>query len=224
MTDTEERPSEPAGVVPAANQPRPHRWQIGIRTLILLVAAIAVWLTYFVNRQHNAALDARIKTMVPLAHELIIDDPKKIAVVKLEEYWFDDNRWEVHLPEGQYRLCLATRGIDQAKLAPAGKRAAIAAGRQRIGLEQRRAGDEWQIRVLWDESELIAVTEPKDWYPETGSSSSADFSQSTQLSPESPVVLIRKRFMRRNNQGPYTDTTEGILLWIERVEEARGGP
>jgi hypothetical protein len=195
-----------------------------MRTLILLIAAIAVWLTDFLNRRQNAVLEYRIRTLLPLAHELIIDDPKKIAVVRLEEFWFDDNRWQVYLPEGQYQLCLATHGIEQQNLATVRKSAPIAAGIHRIGVEQRRNPDGWQVRVLQGESELIAVTEPKEWNPETGASSSADFSQSTQLSPESLLVLIRRRFMRMNNPGQSNETTEGILVWIERAGEANRKP
>ena len=62
------------------------------------MAAIAVWMTCFLNRRQNARLEARIQALLPLVHELVIDDPAKIAVVKLEEYWYDENRWEVYLP------------------------------------------------------------------------------------------------------------------------------
>src|SRR5215468_248973 len=89
---------QPGSSMPASKPPGRRRF--------LLMAAIAVWMAYFVNRRHNAALEARIKTMVPLAHELIIDDPKKIAVVRMEEYWYDENRWDLYLPEGRYRLCV----------------------------------------------------------------------------------------------------------------------
>ncbi len=121
MPDIPHQPSEPGDSQPATKGPRRQRWQVGLRTLILLVAAIAVWTTYFLNRHQNAALEARIKTMLPLAHELIADDPKKVAVVKLEENWFDENRWDIFLPDGEYRLCLAMRGIESDGLATAQK-------------------------------------------------------------------------------------------------------
>jgi hypothetical protein len=212
------QPSEDGGAVPRvpAGRLTRRRWQVGLRTLILFMAAIAVWMTYLLNLQHNRALNARIKTMIPLAHELVVDDPNKVAVVKLEEYWFDENRWDIYLPEGQYRICLATRGVEDNGVAVAQSSERIVAGRHAISLEQRRDQGKWLITARWDATNQIAVTEPNDWSPETGSTSRSDFSMSTQLPPESPIVLIRKQFMRTKD-GQYTKTTKGILLWIERA-------
>jgi hypothetical protein len=211
---------EPGNSSPAAKQPRRRRWQLGVRTLLLLMAAIAVWMAYFVNRRHNAALAARIKAMVPLAHELVIEDARKIAVVKLEEYWFDENRWEVYLPAGQYRLCVATHGIDKNGLAPVVKSTPIEAGRHLLALEQQRDNDVWRITALWDGRERIAVEEPKDWDPGTGSVGGGDYSLSEQLPPDQPAVLFRRRFMREVGKGRTTTPngpTEGLMLWIERT-------
>jgi hypothetical protein len=185
-----------------------------------LTAAIAAWMAYFVNRRHNAELEARIKTLVPLAHELIIEDPRKIAVVKLEEYWYDENRWEIHLPDGRYRLCVATRGIDNTGLTPVGKSAPIEAGRHYLALEQRRDRDVWRVTVLGDGKELVAVEEPRDWDPGIGSTGGGQYSLSEQLPPDQPAVLFRRRFMRPDGKGGWTTPlgpTEGILLWIERM-------
>ncbi len=136
MSDGSCEMDEPDGGTPAMGPPGRRRWQVGLRTLFLLMAAIAVWMGYSVNLRDNAALRARIEAMIPIAHELVIDDDAKIAVVKMEPYWYDENRWEIHLPDGSYRLCIATRGVDENGFAPVKKSAAIGAGRH-----QTRAGD-----------------------------------------------------------------------------------
>src|SRR3954468_20955325 len=102
MPETFESPAGSAPEDPIATRPRRARWQVGIRTLVLLTAAIAVWMTVLINRRHNALLDSRIRAMRSLARELLVDDPKRIAVVKLEEMWIDENQWLIHLPAGRY--------------------------------------------------------------------------------------------------------------------------
>jgi hypothetical protein len=221
------QPHEPGNTIPAINRRERKVWQVGLRTMFLLIAAIAVWLTYFINRRHNATLVSRIRAMAPLAHELIVDNPKKIAVVKLEQYWFDDDRWEIYLPDGQYRLCVATRGIEEGKLAQVTKSQPIKAGRHHVALVKRLDKDIWRVTVAWDGAGLLAVEEPKDWDPGIGSFNDCRYSVSEQLAAEKPAVLFRARFMReiRNGQGLTRDgPTEGILLWIEKVGGSDAGP
>ena len=219
---------EPSGSsIPAVKEQGRRRWQIGLRTLFLLIAAIAVWMTYFLNRRDNASLEARIKAMVPLAHELIVDDPKRIAVVKLDEHWFDENRWEIYLPDGQYRLSLATRGISDAGLASVAKSTPIASGRHHLALEQRLDKDFWRISALWDGTELIAVDEPKVWNAGSGWIGGGEYSLSEQLPPDKPAVLYRRRFMGPSGNGQATSanaSTEGILIWIERTAGTKAKP
>jgi hypothetical protein len=227
VSDAPQQPGEPGGSIPAVKRRDRRRWQFGLRTLSLLMAAIAVWLTFFINRRHNATLEARIKAMVPLAHELVIEDAKKIAVVKLEEYWYDENRWDIYLPDGRYRLCLATREVDESGLAPVAKSRPIKAGRHRLALEQRRDGDVWRVTVAWDRTGLLAVEEPKDWDPGVGSSGGGDYSVGEQLAADKPAVLFRRRFTREVSEGQMTTPrgpTEGILLWIERTGGSDAGP
>ena len=224
MTDPS---NEPGNSIPVVERPGRRRWQVGVRTLFLLMAAIAVWMAYFINRRHNAALAVRIEAMVPLAHELIVDDPKKIAIVKREEHWYGENEWEIYLPEGRYRLCLATRGIGDDGLATVMKSAPIAAGRHQLDLEQRRDKEVWRVRVLWDETELIAQEEPSA--RPTGSSLTRGIQSSIteQLSPDGPAILIRRRFMHDNRLNPMAtpgETFDGVLLWIERTAEMNAKP
>jgi hypothetical protein len=220
VSDTPRQPDEPGNAAPALERSGRNRWQFGLRTVFLLMAAIAVWMAYVINRREIATLEARIKAMQPLAHELIVDDPTKIAAVKLAEYWYDENRWDVYLPGGRYRLCLATRGVDDNGLAPVVKSRAITAGRHRLALEQQKENDAWRVAVTLDGAVALAAAEPKEWDPGTGSSGGGQYSLSEQFRVDQPTVLFRRRFMRKDATGLMTTPpgpTEGILLWIEPV-------
>ena len=205
---------------PAVTRPGRGRWQVGLPTLLLLMAAIAVWMTCFLNRRQNARLEARIQALLPLVHELVIDDHAKIAVVKLEEYWYDENRWEIYLPPGDYRLCLATRGVDNQGFPTAMKDVPLAAGRYVLSMEQRLEQEIRRIAVFCDGKEQLSVKEPKEW--DTGSSSSSGMLDaiSHQFPADQPAELLRRQFSRPNAQGRTTSPTgptEGLLLWIERT-------
>jgi hypothetical protein len=218
VSDDTYQPDEPGDRIPAARRRDRRRWQVGLRTLFLLMAVFAVWMAYFINRRQNAQLEARINAMIPLAHELIVDDARQIAVVKLEAHWFDENRWDLYLPAGRYRLCLATREIGEMGLAPAVKGAPLAAGRHRLALEQHKDKDVWRLAVTCDGPPVLSVEEPKEWNDDRGSSSESQFDVSEQSPADKPVVLFRRRFMRSDAKGGATSPTgpcEGILLWIE---------
>ena len=218
MSDSSHQPVAPKASDPIVTRPRPKGLQFGLRTLFMLMAAIAVWTTYFSNRHHIAVLEAGITAMRPLAHELIVNDADKIAVVKLAELWYDENRWEISLPDGVYRLCLATREIDTDGLAPVVKSEPLAAGRHSLQLEQQEVNAGWRVTVAGDGKTLLAVEEPKPWYPGSGSTGGGLHSESAQLTPDQSVVLFRRRFTRPDGAGQVkspSGPTEGILLWIE---------
>jgi hypothetical protein len=208
---------EPENSFPAVDRPGRRRWQIGLRTCFLLMAAIAVWMAYFINRRDIASLEPRVRRMVPLTHELVVKNPKQIAAVKLDERWFDETRWEIFLPDGEYRLCLATRGITGTGLTPESKSVPITAGRHQLSLEQQLDNEVWRVTTLWDEAKLIAIEEPKDWGEISGYR--GQILGNKQLSPDQPLILYRRRFKNATENSPLTDSsppTDGILLWIER--------
>lgn len=153
-----------------------------------------------------------------LAHELVVADENQIAVVKNDELWMDDNRWEVFLSTGQYRLNLATRELSEDGLAPAAKGVAIPARRRQVALEQVQEGEVFQIIVAVDGRRVMEVEEPKGWNPESGWSGDGK----CRFDGDNPIALLLRRcFMRPDSLGQFTvpnGPTEGILLWIEQVK------
>lgn len=199
------------------------RWQFSLRLMLLLMAAVGVWTAVIVNRRAIPHLEQRIKTMRPLARELFISDPTKIAVVKCEELWYDDNEWEIYLPPGAFQLSLATREIDGQGMATPVKSAPLPTGQTRLVYSQVKQGSGWRMIVTANGQELLTVDEPKEWYPAHGSSGGGQFSLSQQLPADAPVVLFRRRFTRpispTSSQVP-AGPCEGVLLWIEPAPPA----
>ena len=96
-----------------------------------------------------------------MARELIVDDPGKIAVVGLDDLWMDENRWDVHLPPGNTGSAWPPgpsprRGSPRWPGPPP-----IVPGRHRLGMDLRRKGEGWLIRVTSDGSELLTVEEAR---------------------------------------------------------------
>jgi hypothetical protein len=192
---------------------------------MLFTAACAVWMTYLFNRRENASLAVRIVALSPLARELFVDDETKAAVVKLEELWSDDNRWDLFLPPGQYRLCLATRSIAGDGLAPVVASQPVGPGRHLIGVAIRKEKPGWRIEASCDGARPVTAEEPPEWNPGNGSATTGGFSESTTLAANGPIILYRCTFMREQPGGGASSTsepTEGILLWIEPLVASTG--
>lgn len=203
-------------------QPPRSRWQFSLRTILLVMAAVGVWTAVYMNRREIPLLERRIDSMRPLARELLVKDQTKIAVVKSEETWYDENEWLIYLPSDNYQLSLATQQIDQDKVPDQAKTVRLPAGKFRLALTQEKHNGGWRVRVTMDDEELLSIDEPQSWYPGTGSSGGGSYSTSQQIGPPEHVVLFHRRFTRQKVIGPGTTTSqlpmgpsEGVALWID---------
>jgi len=206
-------------VKPMQLPPPPRsRFQFSLRIILLVTAVVAVWTAEIVNRREIPFLQRRIAAMRPIARELSIKDPAKIAVVKCEELWYDENEWDVYLPEGKFELKVATQEIDDRNQPAEYKSVFLPSGQFRLAITQQKTDTGWRVSVTKDDQEILTADEPPEWYPASGSSGGGNFSVSETLEETTPVVLFRRRFTRplnkTSNQVPK-DPCEGVLLWIE---------
>lgn len=188
--------------------------------MFLLTAVVAVWVPYFHLQQKIERTEQKIGPMQKMARELIIDDTSKITVVKKQQKWYDEHRWEIYLPDGEYAMRLATQKIDREGLAPVVGETRIRGGRHFIELLQSDNGDNHEITVMLDDQPAIETKESRDWKNSHGSTGAGHFSGCAQLPPDEPVVLFRRRFNYEVKPGitlTPKEPTEGLLLWIERV-------
>lgn len=190
------------------------RWQIGLRTLLLLVCAVGAWLGVMMNRARTVELQARLKVLRPIARVLEVDDPGRIAVVKKLDQWMDEDRWDLYLPPGAYRICMATRQIGPAGLPPLMTSAPIPPGRHRLALDQRVETDSWKGVLTCDGSERLTLVEPKS-FSGHGATTSDEISISQQFPASQPVVLYRRHFFDASSSGAPAAQSNGLMLWIE---------
>ena len=193
--------------------------QWNLRTLFLLTAVVAVWLAYFRFRQEDPRLEHQIALMREMAHELIVEDRQQAAVVRLPGLWDDETRWDVYLPEGDYTIRLATRGIDAEELASSEGEASLHSGRHRVELRQSKFEVSPSVSVFVDKELVVEITEDSDWFPGEAWLGGGRFVNSQQLPASDPVVLYRRRFAERQSDGAVEipENPNGILLWIEQI-------
>ena len=222
LNDADRNPFEIVIEPPArqiATERRKRFRQVSLRTLLLLTAAVAVWVAHGKNHYDNARYARQIEAMRPLVRELYVEDPSQIAVVKQDERWYDQNEWRVYLPPGEYRLCIATHDVDEAGMAPVAESIPLAAGTREIALDQNRTAERnWKVLVTVDGEEVIRVNEPAAWDAGRGSSGGGLHSSVTQLPPREPAILFRRRFSVKTAPNRYSTPkgpSNGLLLWIE---------
>jgi hypothetical protein len=158
--------------------------------------------------------------MRQMARELIVEDEEQIAVVMLPQEWMDESRWDIHLPEGEYVIRLATRQIDKQGFAPVVEERPISAGQHRIELTVSEEGSGREITVTDDDRPLIEAEEGPDWNVGGGSEGGSEIGNCVHRSADEPLVLFRRRFRQRATGGasiPPKGPTEGLMLWIEPV-------
>ncbi len=213
--------SEPAKVEDVAQRKRRFALRWSLQTLFLVTAVVAVWVAVFHYRQQNTRLEREVASIRQMAREFVVEDEEQIAIVMLPQTWFDESRWKIHLPKGDYVMRLATRQVSEKGLAPVLDETPISPGRHEIELLHSDQRDCREITVTFDGQSLIEVVERPDWFPGHGSVGGSEIGACEQLSPGKPVVLFRRRFTRPSKTGQSPTPkgpTEGLMLWIEPVE------
>ncbi len=213
--------SEPSNASPVV-RPVKSRWQIGLRSLFFLILAVSAWLGVIRNRAQTRELELRLDNLRSLSRELEVDDPSQIAVAKKHDEWMSEDRWDVYLPPGTYRLCVATELIPTAPFPPVRKSLPIASGQHRIAVDQRIEKETWKGVVSWDGSKRLTVEEPKEFSGDS-SSTSDEITISEQRSASESLVLSRITFSNSSSKTPVGPgaPSNGLMIWIEPVPEKK---
>ncbi|KAA5539626.1 hypothetical protein FYK55_23965 [Roseiconus nitratireducens] len=210
-TDSESFPSPPDV------QRRRVRPSFHLLTILLLVAAIACWLSFYQLWSETQRMESELPSLRELARELVVSDPSMYAVVRHHQLWNDDFRWRIYLPpDGNYEIHLATREIAGDLPQPKVSKP-IAPGEHELELRTAPDGDEVRVEVLLDGKVHLETREPDEWDDASGSVGGSKFSANRQQQPDQPLILFHRRFSFPNSgntvrapDGPG----RGLVLWI----------
>ena len=199
-----------------------YRLQFSLTTILLLVAAVSVWLVNHDLKQQISTIRAQLPGLESVARQLIVDDPTQVAVVCRMPERLGECIYDVHIPQYKsFELFLALEQVDKQGIAEPVNSVPVSAGKHSIEIRYDAKPDQSIVFLLIDGEIVIEERKAKDWEPRHGSTGAGSVSNSEQFDDRSPIVLFRQRFMV--SQAPNSSTTppgpcRGILVWLENAK------
>ncbi len=224
---------QPSAAGPHAPSPGGHRlgrWQFSLRGLLLFVLlvamACALWSTARRYRQDEAEL-AEYRRDYGI---LKVEDPTMLQAIAR---WTPEPncwRWRVHFPPGRYDLCCATTGIPADGLP-----------KPQAGFTQDFSGSVdvsaaiykdpqsgvWRCEISANGTGNSPEVSAALIHPPLSTTSGVEWKHApATVSPETPLVLLRKRVSKKDSSGSEclssVEPSDGLMLWIRRVGKATG--
>lgn len=210
------------------------RPRVTLVDLLLVITAVATAMAYHRTHQQLGEVRFSLASLRPLARELRIEDPAKIAAVTRMPTSPGEMILDVYVPpqrrtQKPQRLALSLEGVAEhgadAPFPTPVQTHPIASGRREVEIrhiEPQSHGNptgEHQIDILLDGEVVISARRPPNWIPAGGWTSTGTLTDSRTFAPDRPAELHRRRFNQPVGTGPsntaMATTDPGILLWIE---------
>ena len=202
-----------------------RRWQLGLRTTILLVVVVALGLNLARDRRalRRLAPEAARATFLRRRATLDATGPRQVASKNLAMSWGPDQSWEGNLPPGgRYRLCLATR-VGRFEDRPANfQSATLEPGRHLLSLDEQRIGTGWRLIATWNRVDRLLADETGDWA--ANGSWTGGMMDSPHATLGQAITLVDRKNGRAPGPWPPNSPTPipevpGVRLWIETEPE-----
>jgi hypothetical protein len=227
MSDSSQLPTEEPG---SAAGHKIGRWQFSLRGLMLFVLLAAMGIALFTTgwKLHRAE-----KQLDEYRREYGILKVENPAMLHAVARWAPEPgqwRWQVHFPPGRYDICYATTGIlDQGFPKPRGGFTSDFSGDATVSatvFKDPKTG-QWTCALFADHATTYRQVPDSVINADMSSIAGVQWNQAPAIiSPEKPLVLLRKRVGQRQKSGTssisFTDPSDGLMIWIQRVGEATG--
>ncbi len=213
-----------------------RRARFSLRTLLLVMVIVALAIAQYVvlrrirevELANRKLFDENVKLRAEAGY-LEVDDPRKVAVLRISDLNELTWRWKVWLPKGNWVVHEETRNIPQTGVTQPKHRNVFLGDREVSVAASVRKGADGQWEFVTDFGgagrrsglhKSHALVAPGDKGNKT---SVAGSGKQEALDPNKPIVLLRLRAHESVETSPGSlssidppEPTDGILIWIER--------
>jgi len=198
------------------------KFQLTLANVLLLVTAVAVGVSLWLQYDRIAWLENRLPGLRDAARELDIRDPALLHGVEPHPEWYGEKKWEIHVPkEHVFSLRLVTQEIpvgsfNKIKFPDAEESIQLTPGRHMIELRIDRPNEDkgqGSVEVLLDDATEILLEKDSDWFTDSFSSQT-DVHECISFPYYDNVVLIQSRNRESGKMYRANARLNGVLLWI----------
>lgn len=197
--------------------------RFGLSELLLLTAAIAVWIPVFVARRRIPLLERDIQIMRRATTDLFVEDETQLTARVLPNILPHLSVWKCRSPlDAELELRMATEGINSLGL-PAGYQSVVLpGGANTIHLQTTKDEHGFHELVYLNGAVVLEKHHPLEWVDTSTSSSRTDVGREAGTFPLDQVLkLVEKRYSQKH---PYLKNEmaaaaadqdhKGVFLWI----------
>lgn len=189
--------------------------KVSLLTMLLVVSVVAVWISYFTQKNENDEFSRKLPALRDIARELDVTDPSLLHVVAQHPEWKGERKWKVHVPSDGYFALSLLGGFaipDSANANTANASSIqLESGVRTVEVVTDESTD---TRVLVDGKETLCLDYLYTGFNRFGSQR---IQKSTVFQLDEKAVLVEKRV------GKAKKLTSGIMIWIEKVSAADAG-
>ncbi|MDB4540416.1 hypothetical protein N9250_01880 [bacterium] len=197
--------------------------RFGLSELLLLTAAIAVWIPVFVARRRIPPLERDIQIMRRATTDLFVEDETQLTARVLPNILPHLSVWKCRSPlDAKLELRMATEGINSLGLPTGYQSVVLPGGANTIHLKTIKDQHGFHEFVYLDGAVVLEEHHPLEWADTFTSSSKTDVGREAGTFPlDQVLMLVDERYSLRH---PYLKNEiapaaadqdhKGVLLWI----------
>ena len=200
-------------------------FRFGLLELLLMTAAIAVWIPPLLALRKIPELETDIQIMRRATLELLVEDPSQLTIRALPTVWQQMHVWKYSIPAAAgLELRMATEGLCSLALPTDYQAISLPAGEHVIRLKKTRDNAGFHNLLYMDGELVLEKHHPDSWLDSSTSSSTTDVGALSQtFSPNGLIKLLEvraepnhplKTIGSRNLQLEGEQDHKGLALWI----------